>query len=380
MSARTQERPHLPGVPRLPIVTLLLILANLFGAFLLVWQPDLVETFGFSAHKPTILSAFTSLFLHQNVIHLLGNMVFLAAVGASLELATGHLRFVAVFFVGGFCGEAAHALAVHSAASSEPLIGASGCIAGCAGYYALRYAKLKVPLGPRVAAPVWTVALGWAVLQVTGAFVHFGDAGTTISYWAHLGGLLGGGLLNFLFRAPDLGQAKLDREALADIAGRGPSAEALAAQRHLERHPRDLEVWHQLAAALRTLGDHDDLAVALCRIYDLADEEERRQILQELHALGSLKRVPPLTRMEQAKAISGEDSALGGALFESLDEEPEAQFLLGELFLESDPQRSAHAFERLAKGWPEHAATRRAKARGWLKVPALEKGKTLEES
>ncbi len=346
-------------------MTLLLIAANLLLAFVLVWQPNLVDQFGFDAARPSFFSAVTGLFLHANLVHLLGNLVFLAAVGASLELATGHLRFVTVYFAGGFCGELAHWLAMRGA-DSAPLVGASGCIAGCAGYYALRYARLRVPLGPKLSAPVWTIALGWMALQVLGAMLRFGDGQAAVSYWSHLGGLIGGALLTFVFRAPDLEQARLDREALADLAGRGPSAEAVAAQRHLRRHPRDVGVWRQLVSALRVLGDHEDLALALARLYDLAEGSERGAILRELGGLGRMNLLPPAVRIEAARERAGDDPELAAALLESLPEEPDAVFGLGELFLERDPKRAKAAFERLLAEWPDHPTTRKARARGWI--------------
>ena len=78
---------------RLPIITLILIIANLFASFAVAFDPELVMDFGFNPRRPSFLTIFSGLFLHQNLLHLLGNMVFLAAVGAAVELATGSLQF-----------------------------------------------------------------------------------------------------------------------------------------------------------------------------------------------------------------------------------------------------------------------------------------------
>ncbi|MDP2767392.1 MAG: rhomboid family intramembrane serine protease [Candidatus Methanoperedens sp.] len=43
----------------------------------------------------------TGLFVHANLVHLAGNMLFLYVFGKSLEDAVGALRFAAVFFTGG---------------------------------------------------------------------------------------------------------------------------------------------------------------------------------------------------------------------------------------------------------------------------------------
>ena len=44
-------------------------------------------------------TAFTSMFLHANLLHIGGNMVFLAVFGATLEDTIGRLRFLAFYFL-----------------------------------------------------------------------------------------------------------------------------------------------------------------------------------------------------------------------------------------------------------------------------------------
>lgn len=44
---------------------------------------------------------FTSMFLHGNVGHLLGNMVFLFLFAFALEVVLGRVAFAAVYLVGG---------------------------------------------------------------------------------------------------------------------------------------------------------------------------------------------------------------------------------------------------------------------------------------
>ena len=183
------------GRSRLPIVTLLLIAANILAAFILLVTPDLAAGYGFHSNHPSPLAAITSLFLHANVLHLMGNMVFLAAVGAAVELATGSLRFVIVYFVSGLVGVAAHYAITHNAVDPTPLIGASGCIAGCAAYYSVRYTNLRVPIAPRKSLSVASVTGMWLVLQLVGAFIKIGETGGT-AFWAHIGGFVAGAILS----------------------------------------------------------------------------------------------------------------------------------------------------------------------------------------
>ena len=126
---------------RTPFVTLLLIVANIVAAFFVLIRPELIYSYGFKATEQTFLTVFTSMFVHANAIHLMGNMVFLAAVGVAVEIATGSVRFLVVYLFSGLCGVVLFWLSVRHNVEAPPLVGASGSIAGCAVYYSLRYTK-----------------------------------------------------------------------------------------------------------------------------------------------------------------------------------------------------------------------------------------------
>ncbi|MHB8636555.1 MAG: rhomboid family intramembrane serine protease [Fimbriimonadaceae bacterium] len=357
---------------RLPILTLLLTAANLFAAFAVLLDPLLVDQFGFNAARPTVLTAFTSMFLHLNVFHLLGNMLFLAAVGASVELATGWYRFLLVYFGSGLCGVLVHAVAMRHVANPAPLIGASGALAGCAGYYAVRYARLRVPVGPNLSATILAVAVGWFVLQLIGAVVRLGDAGVAVSYWAHLGGFAAGIVLSFAFRGPDVGQERLDRQVLDSMRDRGPAAEAVAARKHVQRHPRDMATLRRLADALETLGDHDERSTILLRIYDLSGPEDRTGVLKEIIAAGGAAKLASARRMALARELAASEPEVTNALYESVSDSgeagdrAEALFALAERRSGSDPDASKLAAKRLVELFPDHPAATRIRARGML--------------
>ena len=160
---------------RTPIETLLFVSANIAAAFALLWQPDLVNSLGFDSASPSLLTAFTSLFLHANTIHLLGNMVFLAAVGPMVEAGSKHGRLAIVYLVGGLAGVGAHwALAPHAMGASAPLVGASGAVATCVAFFSIRYMRMRVPILPGINVSVISVTELWLGLQILGAFVRIG--------------------------------------------------------------------------------------------------------------------------------------------------------------------------------------------------------------
>ena len=62
-------------------------------------QPGVVGT---APDQPvTILTVFTSMFMHGGVLHLVGNMLFLWIFGNNVEDSMGPVRFVAFYLLGG---------------------------------------------------------------------------------------------------------------------------------------------------------------------------------------------------------------------------------------------------------------------------------------
>lgn len=72
-----------------------------------------------------VWTLFTALFLHADVLHLVGNMVFLYVFGNTLEKEVGGSKMLVAFFVGGVL---AFLLGVPFFASSALILGASGAV------------------------------------------------------------------------------------------------------------------------------------------------------------------------------------------------------------------------------------------------------------
>lgn len=180
--------------------------------------PRLVPTGGFTVtaqgpacvvgppgyEKSPPLSVFTAMFLHGGWLHLLGNMLFLMIFGNNIEDRLGHVRFL-LFYVA--CGYAAgYGYALFNDASTEPLIGASGAIAGVLGAYLVLYPRARVwVLVPfliflPLRLPAWIVLGFWFVLQaVYSSGEGVSDAGS-VAYLAHVVGFLAGMLIAWPLR------------------------------------------------------------------------------------------------------------------------------------------------------------------------------------
>jgi len=146
---------------------------------------------------PPSLTVLTAMFLHANLMHLGGNMLYLWIFGNNIEDVMGHGRFI-LFYV--LCGVAAmfgHAFTAPE--STVPMIGASGAISGVLGAYLLLFPHVRVlvliPLGffTRLVYVPAVVVLGfWIVMQVINAAFNWGGLGGGVAWFAHIGGFAAG--------------------------------------------------------------------------------------------------------------------------------------------------------------------------------------------
>lgn len=157
--------------------------------------------FGLIPAKVKPASLLGHMFLHGDVLHWLGNMVFLVLFGLLLERVLGTALFIGAYLLTGLIA-AALFIATH-AGSTTPLVGASGAISGLMGAYLGAYGLRKVSffytIGfwfGRFTAPALVVFPLWLAKELYG---HFGGD-SPIAYMAHAGGLLGGLLIALLLR------------------------------------------------------------------------------------------------------------------------------------------------------------------------------------
>ncbi len=157
---------------------------------------------------PAFMTPFTSVFLHVDLEHILGNMLFLWVFGDNIEDAMGTPRFITFYLLCGGCAAMAHALATPS--SVAPLIGASGAVSGVIAAYLLLHPHVRVYGLVLKWIPVAVKALyviaAWIALQF--AFAIFGGD-PNVGWWAHVGGIVTGAILIVLFKRP--GVVLLDR-------------------------------------------------------------------------------------------------------------------------------------------------------------------------
>jgi len=275
---------------RIPWIGLSFLMVNLVMAFAVTFLPYLSFEYGFSATNPSFKGALGSLFIHQNILHLLGNMLVLSTVGLAVELALGWWRFTLVYILGGLVGVLAHWLIFRGNPDTGLLFGASSCLAACLGFAFIRFRTYQIPFLLKFSAPVWMLLGLWILLQIVGLFVQVGQPSTGgVAFAAHLGGLAVGLIASGIWRADK--QAELDDayRLLGDAEDRSAGAKMTAAQQVLKQKPGDAVATVRLAEAQKQMGDNEAFYQTLQLLVDSKDKDSIEWAVTEMAANGQLK-------------------------------------------------------------------------------------------
>ena len=183
---------------------------------------------GFKPAAPAIGDLLSSMFLHGGFLHLLGNMLFLWIYGDNVEHRLGKLGFLLAYLGTGVAACLGDGLL--RMGSAIPSIGASGAISGVLGFYFLWFPRNRVrvwvfffPFIANVVEMRARMVLGFYIVfqNVLPLLLTAGAGG--VSYGAHLGGFLAGGVLAFLL--DNLSLARPERDIRRRAAARAPSGD-----------------------------------------------------------------------------------------------------------------------------------------------------------
>ena len=146
---------------------------------------------------PVIIPFITSIFIHGGWWHLIGNMLFLWIFGDNIEDRLGRVRYLLFYLAVGVAGGVAHVLA--NPASTIPVIGASGAVAGVLGAYLISFPRSRIlALVPVlffitvIEVPAVIFIVVWFAIQFFNGVAFLGGTANAVAYWAHIGGFLAG--------------------------------------------------------------------------------------------------------------------------------------------------------------------------------------------
>jgi membrane associated rhomboid family serine protease len=158
------------------------------------------------------LTSFTSMFMHGDILHLGGNMLFLWIFGNNVEDSLGRVRYVVFYLLAGYAATALQTVITLETAPGSadiPNLGASGAISGVLGAYLVILPRASVLtaiilgfifflreipaiffLGIYFLFQIWQAGL---------QFTHPPEGGG-VAVFAHVGGFVFGALTVLLFR------------------------------------------------------------------------------------------------------------------------------------------------------------------------------------
>src|SRR5262249_39451183 len=149
---------------------------------------------GYTPGDPHADRLLTCLFVHAGWLHLIGNMLFLFAMGPFLEDLYGRALFTLLYFSSGLVATSAHVW--QNPGSLAPIVGASGAIAGILGAFLvrlgtarIRFLWLPIPIfffwRIRLAMPAFVVLPLWFAEQF---WMATNGTESGVALWAHVGG------------------------------------------------------------------------------------------------------------------------------------------------------------------------------------------------
>ena len=177
-------------------LTLLLVLINVgVFAYTFLNLPYFIENYGISSSsviEGKYINIVTAMFIHNGILHLLGNMLVLFFVGKTIEKHTNSITYLAVYFLSGILPNLSISL-FNFIVGDIIAVGASAAISGLIGFGAFKLSG-KWILSPIrfIPIPMPFILAGalYTFLNLAGVFVI--KENINIAAGAHLfGGVIG---------------------------------------------------------------------------------------------------------------------------------------------------------------------------------------------
>jgi len=177
-----------------PIVSIVLVALNIIVFLVCTFTGVLLYNIG-ALSGPLVIKygqyyrMITAMFLHADIDHLVGNMIFLYFLGAMMEKELGHIRYGILFLVSGLCGGLLSMGFEYYSGNFIGSIGASGAIFGVLGGVLFIVIKNKGK---------WESITLTRLIFVIAYSLYYGFTATNVDNAAHVGGLLSGIIITAL--------------------------------------------------------------------------------------------------------------------------------------------------------------------------------------
>src|ERR1051325_1301799 len=174
-------------------------------AGLLLFNTKVLPWFTLSSDVNVILSRpwtiFTHMFMHEGVLHIFANMLWLWGFGFLLSGIAGGRKVIPVFIYGGLAGALAFILAFNFIPTLSPEVHVASALGASAGVMAVALAATMLAPGYRIfpmlngGIPIWVLTMIYVIIDL--ATIPLSNPGGHI---AHLAGVFTGFLFIFFYR------------------------------------------------------------------------------------------------------------------------------------------------------------------------------------
>ena len=166
----------------------------------------------------------TSMFLHVDIIHLFGNMVYLWVFGDNIEDALGHAKYLAFYLLGGLVASFTHIISLFALPSlgvagfDIPSVGASGAISAVLGAYLVLYPRARIRtilfyFFIQIVSIRAFYYLGfWFLYQLILGVFSLSGFSSGVAFWAHIGGFVAGSFIIKLLGVKPKPRRMVDRK------------------------------------------------------------------------------------------------------------------------------------------------------------------------
>lgn len=147
------------------------------------------------------LNTITSVFVHGDMGHLMGNMKYFFLMAPFIEKRIGSSNLILLFFGGNFVGALLTFVHMKSYQISPMSIGASAGTSALLAYAACTSFEKKITLFKTLELPRYTLLI-FLFTFITRDINGLANMGSKIGHWAHIGGYVGGFLFWVIYQTP----------------------------------------------------------------------------------------------------------------------------------------------------------------------------------
>ncbi|MEN6370520.1 MAG: rhomboid family intramembrane serine protease [Armatimonadota bacterium] len=371
---------------KFPVVTVSLIAINVLVYIcttdsLLHIKEHVLDNYAFALGSSPFLNFITAAFLHANLFHLIGNMLFLWVFGPPVEDRLGVWKYLLVYFATGLAGDLLEA-AIEFAVTGKtcPGIGASGCIMGILGAYWYIFSWSTVCvfyffwIFIRPYVGVWEVAAIWIIglfflMDLLEGFL-FGVTGVSggVANFAHVGGAFTGAVLCIALKAKrdteSVSEAKAIQADMKDLS----LMPAHALETMLEQDPTNIDIIKAMAKPGLSYSQNMTLEKAFINATPVLIDRDPAFVMYYLMTLRRNIDILPsmyllrLARVMERSAASHDILSIYGRIIQRDPVSPDAEtalYRMAEYHLNvlNDKESTKNCLRELAKRFPNGPMT-----------------------